>query len=165
MTNEARPRFVCSERPSTGCGFFQGINTLKRWLCASLRWSRCSHAILLAGVGFGALAAGVLPVGPRSGLIGPPMAQAQNLGQRVVSGAVVDGNSALLAGATVFLKDLKTKSIRSYTSAEDGKFRFTQVNMAEDHELWAEKDGKKSAIKTVSSWDTRKEFVCELKVK
>jgi hypothetical protein len=37
--------------------------------------------------------------------------------------------------------------------------------MAEDHELWAEKDGKKSAVKTVSSWDTRKDFVTELKVK
>ena len=30
--------------------------------------------------------------------------------------------------------------------------------MAEDHELWAEKDGKKSAVKTISSWDARKEF-------
>jgi len=39
------------------------------------------------------------------------------------------------------------------------------VNMAQDHELWAEKDGKKSVVKTVSSWDTRKEFVQELKLK
>jgi hypothetical protein len=93
------------------------------------------------------------------------MAQAQNLGQRVVTGKVVDASSAPVAGATVFLRDLKTKLIRSYTSAADGKFRFTQVNMAEDHELWAEKDGKKSATKTVSSWDTRKEFDCELKLK
>ncbi len=69
------------------------------------------------------------------------------------------------SGATVFLKNLKTKSIRSYSSAPDGKFRFAQVNMAEDFELWAEKDGKKSAVKTVSTWDTRKEFECELKVK
>jgi hypothetical protein len=37
--------------------------------------------------------------------------------------------------------------------------------MAEDHELWAEKDGKKSSVKTVSSWDSRKDFVCELKLK
>ena len=28
--------------------------------------------------------------------------------------------------------------------------------MAEDHELWAEKDGKKSVVKTVSQWDARK---------
>jgi hypothetical protein len=37
--------------------------------------------------------------------------------------------------------------------------------MAEEHELWAEKDGKKSAVKTVSSWDTRKAFEVELKLK
>jgi hypothetical protein len=130
---------------------------------------RLNRTSLLAGVACAALAAGVVPVGSRGGPIGfglgPAMAQAQNLGQRVVSGYVVDANSKPAGGATVFLRDLKTKSIRSYTSAADGKFRFTQVNMAEDPELWAEKDGKKSATKTVSSWDTRKDFVCELKLK
>jgi len=83
----------------------------------------------------------------------------------VVMGAVVDSNSAPVAGATVFLKDLKSKNIRSYTTTERGRFRFAQVNMAEEHELWAEKDGKKSAVKTVSSWDTRKAFEVELKLK
>jgi hypothetical protein len=98
------------------------------------------------------------------GLIAPPL-QAQNIGQRVVSGIVTDANSALVVGATVFLKDIKSKTIRSYTTDAKGSFRFTQVNMAEDHELWAEKDGKKSQTKTVSSWDTRKEFETELKIK
>jgi hypothetical protein len=37
--------------------------------------------------------------------------------------------------------------------------------MAEDHELWAEKDGRKSPVKTVSQWDARKEFETELKLK
>jgi hypothetical protein len=108
-------------------------------------------------------------MGKVGGLIGfgfgPARAQAQNLGQRVVTGRVVGASSAPVADATVFLKNLKTKSIRSYTSDAAGKFRFTQVNMAEDQELWAEKDGKKSAVKTVSSWDTRKELDCELVLK
>lgn len=89
----------------------------------------------------------------------------QNLGQRTVGGLVVDGNSAPVNGATVFLQNTKTKSIRSYTSANNGHFRFVQVNMSDDYELWAEKDGKKSASKTVSSWDARKEFETELKLK
>jgi len=129
---------------------------------------RISSTILLAGAVCAALAAGVVPLGmgPGTGCgLGPGVARAQNLGQRAVSGRVVDSNSALVAEATVFLKNLKTKSIRSYTTDAAGKFRFAQVNMAEDHELWAEKDGKKSAVKTVSSWDTRKEFDCELKLK
>jgi hypothetical protein len=95
----------------------------------------------------------------------PIAAQAQNIGQRVVTGSVVDAGSAPVAGATVFLKDLKTKSIRSYTSTPEGRFRFAQVDMSEDHELWAEKNGKKTAVKTVSAWDTRKEFEVELKLK
>ena len=92
-------------------------------------------------------------------------AEAQNQGLRVVMGAVVDANSAPVEGATVFLKDLKSKNIRSFTSVEHGRFRFSQVNMAEDQELWAEKDGKKSAVKSVSSWETRKELEVELKLK
>jgi hypothetical protein len=126
---------------------------------------RFSRAKLLTGLAFAALLAGVVPMGLRGGLVGPFAAQAQNLGQRAVTGSVVDLNSVPVAGATVFLKELKTKSVRSYTSSDKGRFRFTQVNMTEDYELWAEKDGKKSAAKTVSSWDARKEFECELKVK
>ncbi len=125
----------------------------------------CKRSSLVAGVAFAALAAGLVPMVFQGGRPALPMAQAQNLGQRVVSGRVVDGNSTDVPLATVFLKNLKTKAIRSYSSAPDGKFRFAQVNMAEDYELWAEKDGKKSAVKTVSTWDTRKEFECELKLK
>jgi hypothetical protein len=116
-------------------------------------------------VAFAALAAGIISIGSGGVGIGPSAAQAQNLGQRVVTGTVVDANSDPVAGATIFLKDLKTKTIRSYSSPSDGKFRFTQVNMSEDHEIWAEKAGNKSAVKTISSWDTRKEFDCELKLK
>ena len=118
-----------------------------------------------AGIVCATLAAGGVPLGPRNQLLGPVEAHAQNLGMRVVSGSVVDANSATIFGATVFLKDLKSKSIRSYTSTADGHFRFTQVSMVEDHELWAEKDGKKSAVKTISTWDSRKDFVSELKLK
>jgi hypothetical protein len=109
----------------------------------------------------------LVPLGLRGGLIGigPFAADAQNLGQRVVIGAVVDANSAPVIGATVFLKDLKSKAIRTYTTTEKGRFRFASVNMAEEHELWAAKDGKKTVVKTISSWDTRKEFEVELKMK
>ena len=123
---------------------------------------KLSRARVAAGVVFVLLAAGLVPISPP----GPvPQAQAQNLGQRVVMGSVVDGESATVPGATVFLRNSKTKSIRSYTSSKDGRFRFAQVNMSEDYDLWAEKDGRKSAVKTVSSWDARKEFETELKLK
>ncbi|MFZ0746851.1 MAG: carboxypeptidase-like regulatory domain-containing protein [Terracidiphilus sp.] len=126
---------------------------------------RLNRARLFAWTIFVALVVGVLPGVPHGGLFDAPLAQAQNLGQRTVSGDVIDGNSNPVAGAIVFLKNLKTKSIRSYTSSKNGRFYFAQVNMAEDYDLWAEKDGKKSATKTVSSWDARKEFETELKMK
>lgn len=107
----------------------------------------------------------MLGVGSSGGHLGMLTAQAQNFGQRVVIGSVIDDASANVPGATVFLRNVKTKSIRSYTSDKDGHFRFAQVNMADDFDIWAEKNGKKSPLKTVSSWDTRKEFACELKMK
>jgi hypothetical protein len=126
---------------------------------------RYSRARLMAVVVFLALAAGLVPATFQGGPIGAQQAQAQNIGQRVVLGKVVDSDSATVTGATVFLQNLKSKSIRSYTTEGDGRFRFTQVNMADDYDLWAEKTGKKSATKSVSSWDSRKEFECELKLK
>ncbi len=119
--------------------------------------------VSLAGwVVFAALASGLVPV-IATGLL--PVALAQNLGQRSVSGTVVDAGSNPVSAATIFLKNQKSKAIRSYTSAADGRFHFAQVNMSEDYDLWAEKDGRKSPVKTVSSWDARKEFETELKLK
>lgn len=126
---------------------------------------RVNRTILVAGAVFAALAAGLVPMTRQGGPVGPLTAHAQNLGQRAVSGSVVDANSVPVKGATVFLKEVKSKSIRSYTTVDKGRFRFGQVNMAEDQEIWAEKDGKKSAIKTLSSWDSRKELEIELKLK
>ena len=120
-----------------------------------------SGARVAAGALFAALAFGLLSSGGSLA----PASHAQNLGQRAVNGTVVDADSAPVMGSTVFLRNTKSKSIRSYTSTKDGRFRFVQVNMSEDYDLWAEKDGKKSAVKTVSSWDTRKEVEMELKLK
>lgn len=119
-------------------------------------------ARLAAGVAFAALALGFIPSPMRAGFAA---AQTQNVGQRVVNGMVLDADAAAIAGATVFLRNAKTKSIRSYTSTKDGHYRFAQVNMSEDYDLWAEKDGKKSATRTISSWDTRKEVDSDLKLK
>lgn len=116
----------------------------------------------VAWVIFAVLTAGVVPV-VSNGIL--PAAAAQNLGQRSVTGSVVDAGSNPVNAATVFLKNQKTKAIRSYTSTADGRFHFAQVNMSEDYDLWAEKDGRKTAVKTVSSWDARKEFETELKMK
>ncbi len=126
---------------------------------------RLIRTSFVAGVAFAAIAAGLLPLPHQSGFFAPPAAQAQAPGQRVVFGYVADGASTPVVGATVFLKNLKTKAIRSFTSVAGGKYRFGQVAMTDEQELWAEKDGKKTAVKTISPWDARKEFEVELKLK
>jgi hypothetical protein len=119
-----------------------------------------NRARLAAWVAFAAFAVVI-----NSGVNNSGVAHAQNLGQRNVGGLVIDANSKPVQGATVFLRNSKTKSIRSYTSSDNGSFRFAQVNMTDDYDLWAEKDDKKSPTKTVSSWDVRKDFETELKLK
>lgn len=126
---------------------------------------KIDRTILLAAVAFAFLSTGLVPVRSRDALIAPPTAQAQNMGMRVVSGAVLTESSEPVVGATVFLKNQKTKAIRSYTTTAKGHFYFAQVNMVDDFDLWAEMKGQKSASKTVSSWDSRKEFVIDLKLK
>lgn len=128
-----------------------------------MRLRRCLRK--LTGLAFAAGMAVAVPAGLVGGLVSPLPARAQNIGQRVVDGIVTDSSAKIVPGAIVFLKDLKSKAIRSFTTDPAGKFRFTQVNMAEDHELWAEKGGHKSAVKTVSAWDARKEFETELRLK
>lgn len=123
---------------------------------------RVDRVRLAAWAVFIMLVAGSVPIATHSH---PFEASAQNIGQRRVTGSVVDADSNPVSGATIFLQNQKSKAIRSYTSSKDGRFQFAQVNMAEDYDLWAEKDGKRSATKTVSSWDARKEFETELKLK
>jgi hypothetical protein len=125
---------------------------------------KINRTVLIAFTAFAALAAGVSGVRSNSSLMAPPSAEAQTTGMRVVSGAVLDGDEPVV-GATVFLQNQKTKAIRSYSSTEKGHYYFAQVKMVDDYDLWAEKSGRKSAVKTISSWDTRKEFVSDLKLK
>jgi len=123
-----------------------------------------SRASRLATIGFCFIAIGAIPA-RRTNLMLAPAALGQNIGQRTVSGTVLSASSEAVAGATVFLKNEKTKAIRSFTSTADGHFHFAQIDMADDYDLWAEKDGRKSATKTVSSWDARKDFISDLKLK
>lgn len=125
---------------------------------------KMNRTVVIAFTAFTAMAAGMAGIRSNTNLIAPTVAEAQSTGMRVVSGAVLEGDDPVV-GATVFLQNQKTKAIRSYSSTEKGHYYFAQVRMVDDFDLWAEKGGKKSAVKTISSWDTRKEFVSDLRLK
>jgi len=125
-----------------------------------------NRPVLIFSILMAAAALGGLPGNPTSaGLIGAPFAAAQNFGQRIIQGKVVDEAGSYVNGATVFLKNLKSRDVRSFTSTTDGSFRFAQVGMVDDYEVWAEQGKKKSAVKTVSSFDSRKQLDFDLKLK
>ena len=129
--------------------------------------SRPTRTILIVSTVMAGVALGLFPAGnPASrGALGPQFAEAQNFGQRVIQGKVIGDGDSPVGGATVFLKNLKTRDIKSFTSTPDGSFRFAQVGMIDDYEVWAEMGKKKSAVKTVSSFDSRKQVEFDLKLK
>jgi hypothetical protein len=89
---------------------------------------------------------------------------AQQAAPRVVQGKVVDKSDAAIKDATVFLKDGHTLAVRSYVAGDDGSYHFSQLDSNADYQLWAEVNGKKSSVKSITSFDTRKEFNITLKI-
>jgi len=94
----------------------------------------------------------------------PQLLAQQSHTERIVQGKVIDKSGAGLKGATVFLKDDRTLAVLSCIAAGDGSYRFGQLTQNIDYEIWAELAGKKSAVKNISSFDSRAEFNITLKI-
>ena len=83
---------------------------------------------------------------------------------RTVRGVVTDKSETPLNGSVVFLKNMRTNSVRSSYTDDTGSYRFSGLDPNVDYELHAEKDNEKSTTRTVSSFDSRKDIVLNLKV-
>ena len=83
---------------------------------------------------------------------------------RTVHGIVTDRAESPIASAVVFLKNTRTNAIRSYISDEQGNYRFSSLDPNIDYEVHAEKEGSQSQTRTVSSFDSKKDIVLNLKI-
>lgn len=83
---------------------------------------------------------------------------------RTVRGVVMDSSENTVHAAVVFLKNTRSNAVRSYISDEMGNYRFSGLDPNADYEVHAEKDGAKSQTRTVSSFESRKEIIVNLKL-
>ena len=83
---------------------------------------------------------------------------------RSVLGVVSDKSDKPVVNAIVFLKNLRTNAVISHFSDAQGNYRFSGLDPNADYELRAEFDGEKSASRTISALDSRKEMSLNLKI-
>ncbi|SRR5713226_6991025 len=83
---------------------------------------------------------------------------------RTVRGTVVDKEEAPVETAVVYLKNVHSQDIITHLSDADGTFRFSGLDLNVDYEIHAEREGVTSSTRSISNFDTRKEFVLTLKL-
>jgi hypothetical protein len=88
----------------------------------------------------------------------------ENANTRTVQGVVTTAEENIVDGAVVQLKNTKTLQIRSFITKEGGTFSFQGLSPDVDYELKAEHQGTSSPTKTLSSFDSRKKAVINLKL-
>ncbi len=114
-----------------------------------------AHKILIFACALALMAAGPLLSQGRKG---------EDVPTRTVQGSVTDAKDRAVDGAVVQLKNTKTLQIRSFITKEQGGYYFHGLSPDVDYELKAEYQGAVSPHKTLSSFDSRKKAVINLKL-
>jgi hypothetical protein len=84
---------------------------------------------------------------------------------RTLVGHVLDDREQPLQKAIVYLKNTKNLAIKTYISEPDGTFRFSGLAPNIDYEVYAEHEGGRSDVKTLSGFDSRRQVNVTLKIK
>lgn len=81
---------------------------------------------------------------------------------RGVSGQVLGAENAPVKDAVVYLKNSRSLVIKSFITEAKGAYNFMELSPNVDYQVWAESNGHKSQIKTISSFDGRPQFHIDL---
>lgn len=97
-----------------------------------------------------------------------PSVQGPNSGSpttRSIVGKVVDRQGNTVPGAIVLLKDMKSLQVRSFIALNDGTYHFYGLSTDIPYEVRAQANGRTSATKNVSVFDSHKKITVNLKLK
>jgi hypothetical protein len=83
---------------------------------------------------------------------------------RNLAGAVFDKADHPVPNAIVYLKNLRSLSVVTFIAGDDGSYRFNNLSPNIDYEIHAESSGRKSKVRTLSSFDARKQAHINLKL-
>jgi hypothetical protein len=95
---------------------------------------------------------------------GEPNSKKTKPTSKMLTGVVTDKGDKPIPGAVVYLKNMKTLAVKSFFAQQDGAYRFPQLSLNTDYEVYAEKDGQKSATKSVSQFDDRYTPIINLRI-
>jgi Carboxypeptidase regulatory-like domain len=83
---------------------------------------------------------------------------------RTVHGSVIDKAENPVPSSIVYLKNLKTQSVRTYIADDSGDYRFSGLDPNVDYQIHAEHNDMESATRTISSYDSRRDINLPLKL-
>jgi hypothetical protein len=83
---------------------------------------------------------------------------------RTVQGRVLDSEEKPQPNAVVYLENEKSLEVKTYITTQDGAYRFGQLASDVDYQLWAKYQGSKSKTRSISSFDSKKQFNFDLKL-
>jgi len=99
-----------------------------------------------------------------NGTMGPPPPRHEPV-SRSLSGSVVNQQDSPLAQAVVYLKNTRTRTIKTTIAGDDGSYEFNSLSRNQDYEVYAEiASGDRSSTKTLSSFDSRTKAVINLRI-
>lgn len=83
---------------------------------------------------------------------------------KVLHGSVIDRSENPVPTGIVYLKNLKSQAVKTYIADDSGNYRFSGLDPNVDYEIHAEHDDMTSSIRTVSSFDSRRDIEITLKL-
>lgn len=91
--------------------------------------------------------------------------KATRVTSRTLTGVVLSKSDAPVSNAVVYLKNMKSLAVKTVIAGNDGSYHFPELSPNVDYEVYAQREGKKSATKTLSQFDDRQNANIVLRIK